>query len=130
MKKRLAFAAIAALSLAGALPASAQSVEWGGGFAGQTFGNSAVSGGSLFGANSTAQGFGQTTGWATTTGLGGGIVVPGGGIGASGSLYSSGIAGQSGSLANSSTGFLGGTSAAAATGGAMGSASGFVSIKP
>ncbi|KAB0536648.1 hypothetical protein KHQ08_15745 [Pseudochrobactrum algeriensis] len=130
MKRLLAFAAVSALALAGALPASAQTVEWGGGFAGQTMGNSAVSGGGFLGAGSTAQGYGTTNGWATTTGIGGGVVVPGFGIGASGSLYSSGISGQSGAVANSSTGFLGGSSAASATGGAMGSASGFVSINP
>ncbi|HWD11856.1 hypothetical protein P8H26_17040 [Pseudochrobactrum sp. sp1633] len=130
MKRILAFSAVAALALAGALPATAQTVEWGGGFAGQTMGTSGVSGGGIFGAGSSAQGYGTTNGWATTTGIGGGVVVPGFGIGASGSLYSSGISGQSGAVANSGTGFLGGTSAASATGGAMGSASGFVSINP
>ena len=130
MKRILAFSAVAALALAGALPATAQTIEWGGGFAGQTMGNSAVSGGGFLGAGSSAQGYGTTNGWATTTGIGGGVVVPGFGIGASGSLYSSGITGQSGAVANSGTGFLGGSSAASATGGAMGSASGFVSINP
>ncbi|WP_439271292.1 hypothetical protein [Pseudochrobactrum sp. HB0163] len=130
MKTIFAFSAVAALALAGTLPAAAQTVEWGGGFVGQSMGGSAVSGGSLFGAGSSAQGYGTTNGWATSSGIGGGVVVPGFGTGASASLYSSGVSGQSGAVANSSTGLLGGTSAASATGGAMGSASGFVSIHP
>lgn len=130
MKRVFAFSAIAVLALAGALPASAQTVEWGGGFVGQSMGSSAVSGGTPFGAGSNAVGYGATNGWATTTGIGGGVVVPGFGIGASGSLYSSGVSGQSGALANSNTGFLGGSLSASATGGAMGSSSGFVSINP
>ena len=48
MKRILAFSAVAALALAGALPATAQTVEWGGGFAGQTMGTSGVSGGGIF----------------------------------------------------------------------------------
>lgn len=130
MKLLLGISAAFALALAGALPASAQTVEWGGGFVGQSFGNSAVNGGGLFGSSSGAQGYGTTTGWATTSGLGGGIVVPGAAIGASASLYSSGISGTSSALANSSTGGFGGASSAGATGGAMGSASGFVSFHP
>lgn len=128
MKTLLAISAVAALALAGALPASAQTFEWGGGFTGQTMGGSAAW--NLGTAHSSAVGGGYTTGGAGTTGLGGAVILPGFGAAAAGSLFSSGASGASSALSSSNTGILGGSTAGSATGGAMGSASGFLSYHP
>ncbi|MFC0244961.1 hypothetical protein ACFOLL_06890 [Falsochrobactrum ovis] len=126
--KKILFAAVA-LVAASALPAAAQTINWGGSFAGNSQAGSTTTG---FG-GSNAAGSAATNGWATGTGnvAGGAINIPGFGVsaGLAQGSFSSGIQGVSGANATSGTGFLGSTMAES-FGSSVGSSAGSVQLRP
>lgn len=130
--KKILFAAVA-LVAASALPASSQTINWGGNYGGTSGAGSTVSGFSFGGGGSMAQGSAATTGWANGSGsvVGGAIVVPpfGASAGIGTGTFSAGSGGQTAAQSQSGTGFFG-SSSGSAYGSTSGGSSGSVQLRP